>query len=133
MNARLARAPASNCSSIRGPDSRVSRPVTITGIRPPVRSAKCLASDAPIAQTVFESKGNSPALARIPSVPKSFVFLAVNFWFLEFGEVSVSVSVATSHKEPKHQCDRQRQQLQTPVFDEDAPQPTSATRGKVCK
>src|ERR1043165_1803567 len=77
-------APAIKARSIVGPDSRVSRPITMSGWRPPVRSVRCRASDAPIVRTVFESNGNSPALARIPSVPNNFLFFSANFRSYDF-------------------------------------------------
>src|ERR1700752_691952 len=61
-------APSISARSIDSPDSRVSRPRMICGLGS--RSARCSASEKPIAVTVGESSGNLPASPRIPSVPK---------------------------------------------------------------
>src|ERR1044072_648792 len=70
----LAPALTATCASARaicGPDSRVSRPITMLGGLPRSR-ARFETSDRPIITTVPSSSGYCPAMPLIPSVPNNF-------------------------------------------------------------
>src|ERR1041384_2342820 len=74
--APAATAPRANTHSIQGPDSRVSRPITMRGGRSSSR-VRFETSDLPMIAIVFSSSGYSPATARMPSVPNS-LFLVLS-------------------------------------------------------
>src|SRR5260370_13449794 len=61
--------PAATCSDSHGPDSRVSIPISTSGLGSCSFAQK--PSAIPKAWAVRPSMGNSPATPRMPSVPKS--------------------------------------------------------------
>ena len=69
-SAPAARSPPARAATIPGEETRVSQPTTTVSVpvRPLSRSETARA--APIRETVAGSSGYSPALPRIPSVPK---------------------------------------------------------------
>jgi hypothetical protein len=67
--APFAQAPRTNAASIHSPDSRESRPITISACRFFLACSSDV-SDAPMHSIADSTSGNSPACPLIPSVPK---------------------------------------------------------------